>query len=219
MLAGTTAAALVGRPAPIAALAIVSFGLLIVVGRGAWTPLGPFGAANSVTVIRLAMLVACGLWFYRARGEIIAAVVLGVFALDAVDGWLARKTGAASAFGAHFDMETDALLVLVIDLLLWQRGTLGPWILTAGLLRYVYVLFVAALPGDAAPMPKARWARAAFGALVVGLALALALENVLGAVAALLGTALVTASFARSFHWSWVRARQIRAPRGNATGR
>jgi phosphatidylglycerophosphate synthase len=219
MLAGAMAAAVLGRPWPIGVVAVATFGWLIALGWGAWTASGRFGVANGVTVVRLATLVACALGSYTARGELIAALVLGVFALDAIDGWLARRTGSASAFGAHFDMETDALLVLTIDLLLWQRGTLGAWIMTTGLLRYVYVLFVAALPGDAAPMPKARWARAAFGILVIGLVLALALESALGAFAALLGTALVTASFARSFHWSWLRAKQARPQQSNAPGR
>ena len=36
-------------------------------------------------------------------------------ALDGVDGWWARRTGTCSAFGARFDMEVDAFLILVLS--------------------------------------------------------------------------------------------------------
>jgi phosphatidylglycerophosphate synthase len=68
-------------------------------------------------------------------------VFIGIVAvlLDGVDGWVARRTGTASAFGMRFDMETDAALVLVLALLAWRFGKAGPWILLAGLLRYIFV--------------------------------------------------------------------------------
>lgn len=214
LVAGVAAATVAGRPWPLAVLAIASFGLLIALGSGVWTERGHFGGANAVTAVRLSLLVLCALSLHRAPGMLIAALLLGVFALDAVDGWLARHFRDESAFGAHFDMETDALLVLSIGLELWQRGALDAWILVPGLLRYVYVLFVALLPGEPAAMPRARWARNAFGLLVVGLLLALVLEDDLGALAALLGSVLVSASFVRSFHWSWVNAKRPHQPRG-----
>jgi phosphatidylglycerophosphate synthase len=65
-----------------------------------------------------------------------AAIATG---LDGVDGWLARRTRMASPFGARFDMETDALLILVLAILAWQHGKAGPWVLASGLLRYVFV--------------------------------------------------------------------------------
>ena len=43
-------------------------------------------------------------------------------ALDGVDGWLARRSGIASAFGARFDMEIDALLILVLAVLAWRSA-------------------------------------------------------------------------------------------------
>ena len=35
--------------------------------------------------------------------------------LDAVDGGVARRTGTVSGFGARFDMEVDAFLILVLS--------------------------------------------------------------------------------------------------------
>lgn len=57
--------------------------------------------------------------------------------LDAVDGWVARKTGSANDYGARLDMETDAafLVILSIPAVL----IVGPWVLFIGAMRYLFV--------------------------------------------------------------------------------
>ena len=52
--------------------------------------------------------------------------------LDLADGWVARRTGTATAVGARFDMEVDALLILVLSALVWRYGVTGPWVLPPG---------------------------------------------------------------------------------------
>jgi phosphatidylglycerophosphate synthase len=146
---------------------------------------------------------ALGARLQRAPETILALVVLGLFALDGLDGWLARRRGTASAFGALFDMETDALFVLTVELVLFQRGELGVWILLTGVLRYVYVLVRAFVPARRADVPRSRFGRLAFTGLVLGLFFAFALPGPIGQVCALAGTALVTLSFARSFYDSY----------------
>ena len=79
-----------------------------------------------------------------------AAVVATV--LDGVDGWLARRTGMASAFGARFDMETDALVIQVLAILAVQYGKAGPWVLISGLLRYLFVAAGWVLPWMREPL-------------------------------------------------------------------
>src|SRR5262249_4958735 len=59
--------------------------------------------------------------------------------LDGVDGWIARRWRTASAFGARFDMEVDALLILVLAILAWQHSKAGGWVMLSGLLRYLFV--------------------------------------------------------------------------------
>ena len=49
--------------------------------------------------------------------------------LDGLDGPLARRTGTESAFGARFDMELDAFLLLVLSALVWRSGRVGSWVL------------------------------------------------------------------------------------------
>jgi phosphatidylglycerophosphate synthase len=111
--------------------------------RRAYHPFRRFGAANQVTTIRaLLVSLAAGL-IGEARVPAIATAAATVggaaTALDGVDGWLARRTGLASAFGARFDMETDALLIQVLSILVWQHGKAGAWVLLSGLMRYVFV--------------------------------------------------------------------------------
>jgi phosphatidylglycerophosphate synthase len=106
-------------------------------------PFTRFGPANQVTMVR-AFLVAIAAGFVGepslpGAGWIIASTAVVATLLDGVDGWLARRTGLASAFGARFDMETDALLIQVLAILTWQYGKAGPWVLLSGLLRYLFV--------------------------------------------------------------------------------
>jgi phosphatidylglycerophosphate synthase len=58
---------------------------------------------------------------------------------DGADGWLARHRGTASEFGSRFDMETDALFMLTLSLLVHALGEIGGWVLLSGLLRYLFV--------------------------------------------------------------------------------
>ena len=192
----------IGNSLPIAAFAFLSFILLVATCRREWTPTTSFGWANSVTAGRLALvlLLACALG--NAQNALIGGVVVVILLLDLADGWLARRLGTSSSFGAHFDMETDALLVVVVTQVLWQKGTLGSWILISGWLRYVNVLFNALIPGRA--MPRFAFGRVAFASLGIGLFLAFVSPPPIGAAAALVGTVMVSVSFARSFYFTWV---------------
>jgi phosphatidylglycerophosphate synthase len=76
--------------------------------------------------------------------------------LDGVDGWLARRTRMASGFGARFDMETDAALIMVLAILAWQRDKAGPWVLLSGLLRYLFVIAGALVPSLGQPLPASQ---------------------------------------------------------------
>ena len=223
MLAGCAISLATGRSWPLALVAAASFVSLIEQNRGAWTPRGGFGFPNLVTALRLGVSLAIACGFGELPSLAFAAVVLALLLLDGVDGWLARRGGSASAFGAQFDMEVDALMVLIVELALWEKGGFGAWILITGLLRYVYVLCLALLPARNGAQPRSRIARYAFSALVVGLIAAVALPGAAVTWAAAIGTALVSASFARGLHWSYrgPKARDTSAPSlpGVAPGR
>ena len=99
------------------------------------------GPANLVTSLRavlscgVAALVALSL--RRARSPSAALVVLSTvaLALDWVDGQVARRTHTESAFGARFDMEVDAFLILVLSV--YVASSIGVWVLAIGLARYL----------------------------------------------------------------------------------
>lgn len=147
--------------------ALLLFSVLAwLVWRGLVTPTGAahpharFGGANRVTLLRLgvAALLAALLGESLPTPAWWAVVVLATATalLDAVDGPLARRSGLASEFGARFDMETDALLTLVLCALVWQAGQAGAWVLASGLMRYAFVAAARAWPWLAGPLPPSR---------------------------------------------------------------
>jgi phosphatidylglycerophosphate synthase len=194
--------ALARQPWPLVFAAVLTFGAVLVSYRSRYTPSGSFGAANVLTGLRLGAVLALAMAGRDVSSREVALVVATVMVLDGVDGVVARRSGTASEFGAHFDVEVDALLVLVLGAVLWQRGRLGPWILWPGLLRYVYVLVLAVTPARG-QAPRSLLGRLGFGAIVAGLLGAFLDSGDAGTLAAVGGTVLVTLSFVRSFYFSY----------------
>jgi len=134
-------------PVTLSALAravVIFLAVVIVVNwRRRAHPHQTFGPAIQITLARAFLVaLAAGLIGEASRSEAAAGiVVLGTvaIALDGLDGWVARRTQMTSAFGARFDMEIDALLILVLAILTWQYRKAGPWVLASGLFRYVFV--------------------------------------------------------------------------------
>ncbi|MDT3680512.1 MAG: methyltransferase domain-containing protein [Burkholderiaceae bacterium] len=141
VLAGAALALAFSSPWWLSAFAGASFAALIRDHDALRSPPASFGTANWVTTARLVGTLA--LPALAAAGPlVVAGGAVVIFALDGVDGWLARRGGLASEFGEYFDKESDALLMLVLCLLLHDAGRLGPWILLPGLLRYGFVVFL-----------------------------------------------------------------------------
>jgi phosphatidylglycerophosphate synthase len=140
------------------ALAILCVGAaLILQGLPTHHPFQSLGSANLTTATRGALVaLLAALVGERVSGSIqyvVLAVGTAAAILDGVDGWLARRSNIASRFGARFDMETDALLILTLAVLAWQFGKAGPWVLLSGVLRYAFVLAGMVLPWLRAPLP------------------------------------------------------------------
>ncbi|SEN46256.1 Phosphatidylglycerophosphate synthase [Loktanella fryxellensis] len=141
------------------AFAVHMAGVAIVVwGMATAYPHGHAGACNLVTMLRLALVAVLaagvGVAGPMETGTVWAIFALAVLALslDGVDGWLARRAGLSSDFGARFDMETDAALAAVLAALLMAEGRVGPEILILGLTRYVYVAASLVWPWLASPL-------------------------------------------------------------------
>lgn len=165
-----------------------------VLGSAAVLGVAPTGPASQATRVPVVLLASVAL------------------ALDAVDGWVARRTRTASALGARLDMEVDAALILVLSV--GASLAVGWWVLTIGLSRYALLGAVRAAPWLAADVPPRYWRKAV--AALQGIVLTVATAQVLprrplaGLVALALG--LLAWSFGTQVAALW-RARSSRPAR------
>jgi phosphatidylglycerophosphate synthase len=130
----------------------------------------------------------------------LAAVAL---ALDAVDGWVARRTRTSAMLGAQFDAEVDAFLILILSVYVCRAA--GAWVLAIGAARYLFLAASWPLPWMRRPLPPRYWSKTV--AATQGIVLTIAAADVLplgvtraGLVVAL---ALLAESFGRHVWWLW----------------
>ena len=144
----------------------------------------------------------------------LAAVAL---ALDAVDGWLARRTGTATALGARFDGEVDAFLILALSV--YVAPAVGAWVLAIGAARYLFGAGEWLLPWMRAPLPPRRWRRIVAAAQGIVLTVTAAAVLPLALMQALLVAALaaLAASVGECVWWLWRHRDAVgdRAPAGD----
>lgn len=114
------------------------------------------GLCNVITLARMAIVafLAAAIFDPGLSVWLVFSGACIAFALDGVDGWLARRSGLVSDFGARFDMETDAALAAVLSLLLLLSGTSGPEILILGFMRYGFLLAGVMVPALRADLPE-----------------------------------------------------------------
>jgi phosphatidylglycerophosphate synthase len=164
-------------------------------------PFPRLGAANRITIGRALIVALTAALIGEPRMPLLAAVsvVAGVTSavLDGVDGWMARRTGMASTFGARFDVETDALLIMALSILVWQYGKAGAWVLVCGLMRYAFVTSGWLLPWMAGPLTPTLRGRIVAVGQIAGLGLALL------PVVTPPASTLVAAATASSLTWSF----------------
>ena len=177
-------------------------------------PFATFGAANQVTLSRAGMAaLAAGLVgrpeMTPTQGWFVAALAGLALVLDGIDGWLARRGGLQSPFGARFDMEVDAFFILILAVLVHQSGKAGAWVLLSGLLRYGFVVLGYILPWLNRPLPprKRRQTVCVLQTAVLTLCLAPPLIPPWTTALAAAALGLLLLSFAVDVHWLWrVRA-------------
>ena len=130
----------------LAAVPYAALGALLLAKLPPGHPGPGLGPANRLTLARATLVLplaalallpgvftGAGYWWIVGMSSV-------ALALDGLDGPLARRTGTESAFGARFDMELDAFLLLVLSALVWRSGRVGSWVLLVGGLRYFFVL-------------------------------------------------------------------------------
>lgn len=164
-----------------------------------------FGPANVVTSMRSTLVgVITGLVVASFTGGIPVALLVGLvvpaLALDAVDGWVARRTASTSELGARFDMEVDAFLLLVLSV--YVAPGMGLWVAAIGLMRYGFVAVGWLLPWFRRRLPYRYWRKVVTA--FAGIALAVAASGLLPGVSTVLvaaALALLVESFGRDVVW------------------
>jgi phosphatidylglycerophosphate synthase len=141
-------------------------------------PFDRVGVANQITMTRgvLVLLLMSFVGMGQTPQLQIAALCVAMIssALDAADGWAARRTRMSSAYGARFDMETDALLILTLSLLAWQFDKAGAWVLASGLMRYAFVVAALLFAWLQHPLPDSNRRKVVAVLQVVSLVIAIA---------------------------------------------
>jgi len=183
-------------------------GAVLLTALHRWTSrVGMIGPADFVTLTRAG--IACALAAVvvetvpQRAPVVVMALAVPALLLDAIDGRVARRTGTASAFGARFDGEADAFLLLVLSV--YVAPSVGVWVAAIGAARYVFGAAGWALPWLRAQLPPRPWRKVVTA--VQGIALAWAASGVAAGpvlVVALAGAlALLTESFGRDVWWLW----------------
>jgi phosphatidylglycerophosphate synthase len=168
-----------------------------------------FGPADWVTLTR-AMLVGAvtalvvASFVTSVPVTMLVTIAAVAAALDAVDGWVARRTGTVDGLGARFDMEVDAFLLLVLSVYLAR--SVGAWVLAIGGMRYAFVAAGWVLPWMRGQLPPRFWRKvvAATQAVVLIVAAADVLPAWLTVTALVISLALLVESFGRDVAWLWV---------------
>ncbi|HWD81142.1 MAG TPA: CDP-alcohol phosphatidyltransferase family protein, partial [Kribbella sp.] len=180
------------------------------------------GPADRVTLARA--ILACGVAALTADSfgdPAPVAILVGLstiaLILDGVDGQVARRTGTASAFGARFDMEVDAFLILILSV--YVARTTGWWVLAIGAARYAFVTAGWVWPWLRGSLPPRYWAKvvAAIQGITLTAAAAGFLPDAVTTVVVLMALALLTESFGNSIWGLWRQAGSPHVTRATVT--
>ncbi len=185
-----------------------------------WHPHDSFGAANAVTLTRAVInCLLIGLLvehrtLFTAWGDWADWLFLGAalvsLSLDGIDGFLARRQRLASRFGARFDVEIDALLLMLLAIAAYALGKVGIWVVAIGATYYLFMGASRLVPWLRRDLPESM-RRKAVCVLQAGVLIALVTPAIDGLLASLLA-AFALAALALSFTVDiiWL-ARQRRA--------
>jgi phosphatidylglycerophosphate synthase len=195
---------------PIAAALCLGMGSIMVWGLTDDMRVHGLGPANRVTlgraVLAMPLLAAAlqpGALDTAARWWLIG-VGTAVMLLDGLDGHVARRTHTQSSFGARFDMELDAALLMALSLLVWRDGRVGAWVLLIGLMRYGFVAASCFWPALARELPSSF--RRKLVCVVQGVVLLVALGPIipgwLAVLACASGVVALAWSFAVDVRWA-----------------
>ncbi len=155
--------------------------------------------ARAILALGVAALVADS-FSQAVPVRLLVSLASVALALDAVDGWVARRT-RTTATGARVDGEVDAFLILVLSVYIASR--LGAWVLAIGAARYVFLAAGWPLPWLRAELPARFWRKTVAAAQSVFLTVAASqlLSRTATQTLVLVALALLAESFGRDVWW------------------
>jgi phosphatidylglycerophosphate synthase len=182
------------------------------------------GPADWVTLVRATLAVGVAALVADSFDEpahltMLVTLSAGALALDAIDGWVARRSKTASKLGARFDGEVDAFLILVLSV--YVAGSAGGWVLAIGAARYVFFAAGWLLPWMREPLPPRYWRKvvAATQGIVLTIAAAEVLPSALTQAALVGALALLCESFGRDTWWLWAHRHSSQGRMAPVAGR
>ena len=171
--------------------------------------------ASRVTAARLTLSIAVAALAAASFSRPVPTAMLVTLAtvalvLDGVDGRVARRTGTTTLFGARFDAEVDAFLILALSV--YVSRTVGAWVLAIGAARYAFLVAGWLLPWMRQSLPPRYWRKvvAATVGTVLTVAAAGFLPTGLVRAALVVSLALLGESFGRDVWWLWRRREHAR---------
>ena len=208
-----TGAAGLGPPGWLAAAAFAAAGWAVLAEAAPRYGMTRFGPADLVTMARAVLAGGVTALVSDAGHPAtsmwpVVIVALSALATDAVDGRVARRTGTVSTFGARFDMEVDAFLILVLSA--YVATQLGWWVLAIGAMRYVFVAAARIWPWLRAPLPVRMSSKAVAAGQGIVLTVVLLLPPVPATV--LTGLALLALTWSFLHDIRWLQRKRASAP-------
>lgn len=200
VLACTSGLDVLGWAAGLASGAVTYTALMVALVRHDRDRLGP---ADEVTLVRAVLAGAVMALVVTRDPDVPVLVALASLALvlDRLDGEVARHTRTVSRFGAAFDLEVDAFLILVLSV--YVARSAGPWVLLIGAARYALWVAARVLPWLREDVPSRPWAKlvAAVQGVVLTVTAAGVLQGTLTVWLLIGALALLTESFAHQVWW------------------
>ncbi len=173
------------------------------------------GPADWVTLARATLAVGVAALVADSFGQpapvtLLVSLAAVALALDAVDGWVARRTRTTATLGARLDGEVDAFLILVLSV--YVARSAGLWVLAIGAARYAFLATGWLLPWMREPLPPRHWRKvvAAMQGIVLTVAAADLLPPTLTKAALIVALVLLAESFGRDVWWLWSNRHGVR---------
>lgn len=189
-------------------LIISAFTLFILQNKSFWLQTPYFGIANLITTIRLLLVLV--LIFFSARLSFNDSknflLIVTIPLLDILDGLVARQRKEESRFGMYYDLEVDALFVMVTSIVIFNNHPSMWVVLIPAFLRYTYKFSLDILDRKKKFVEsKQKYASVIAGNYFVALIIFYSFTNELSSYYLLVSSLLIVLSFGKSFYnfYTW----------------